>query len=353
MRIKKILSVIISFAVIASALSPLATAAQNGSTKSDMSGFFTVADGIIELVTRTLRSFDRRMDYSDYTAVCDIPELDKGYVPQGFCYIDSLDIYAVTAYASGEPSIITLVNASNGERIKTVYLGYADGTHSKAHAGGIADIGDSLIVTIGDSVNRIKLSDIALCGDYSTAVFSGSIRTDLTACSYACSYGDNLLVGEFYTYTSDSSYTPDPVHFNFISLFERSYTYCEMFDMSDLDAAFSAEKPEVKAVFAMPNSVQGVAFDGETFTAAISYGRNNDSYLKYYDVSKAQTKTTEVYGQKVELIILSRNCVEKTSILPPMIEGIDMHNGKVAGIFESGAKKYSDSKFIVSSICEF
>lgn len=352
MRIKKILSVIICFAVIASALSPLAAAAQSGN-ESGLSSFFTVADGIIELITRTLKSFDRRTVYGYFTGVADIPELDKGYVPQGFCYVDSLDVYAVTAYASGEPSIISLVNASNGARMKTVYLGYADGTHSKAHAGGIADIGDSLIVTIGDCIKRIKLSDIELCGDYSTVVFSGSIQTDLTACSYACSYGDNLLVGEFYTYTSDSSYTPDPEHFNFISLFERSYTYCEMFDMSDLDAAFSAEKPEVKAVFAMPNSVQGIAFDGKILATAISYGRNNDSYLKYYNVSKAQVKTTEVYGQEVDLIILSRNCVEETSVLPPMIEGIDMHNSKVAGIFESGAQKYSDSKFIISRICEF
>ncbi len=353
MRIKKILSVLICFAVIVSALSPLAMAAQNDFKKSGLSGFFTVADGIIELVTRTLRSFDRRMDYSSYAAVWDIPELDKGYVPQGFCYIDSLNIYAVTAYASDEPSIITFVNASNGERIKTVYLGYADGTYSKAHAGGIADIGDSLIVTIGDCIKRIKLADVELCGDYATVSFSGSLQTDLTACSYACSYGDSLLVGEFYTYTADSSYTPDPKHFNFISLFERSYTYCEVMDMSDLDAAFSAEQPEVEAVFAMPNSVQGIAFDGETLATAISYGRNNDSYLRYYDVSKAQVKTTEVYGQEVDLIMLGRNCVEATLTLPPMIEGVDIHNGKVAGIFESGAQKYSDSKFIVSSICEF
>ncbi len=353
MIIKKVLSVLICFAVLVSAVSPLAMAVQSDFTNSGLSGFFAVADGIIELITRTLRSFDRRMNYGDYNAVCDIPELDKGYVPQGFCYIDSLGVYAVTAYASGEPSVITLVNASDGERIKTVYLGYTDGTYSKAHAGGIADIGDSLIVTIGDSIKRIKLSDIAACGDYSTVVFSGSIQTDLTACSYACSYGDSLLVGEFYTYTTDASYTPDPAHFNLISLFERSYTYCEMFDMSDLDAAFWAGKPEVEAVFAMPNSVQGIAFDGETLAAAISYGRNNDSFLRYYDVSAAQVKTAEVYGQEVDLIILGRSCIEDETTLPPMIEGIDMHKDKIAGIFESGAKKYSDSKFIVSSICEF
>ncbi len=352
MSIKKILCLLISFAVISSALSPIAMAAQSDYA-AGLSGFFTVADGIIELVTRTLKSFDRRTDYGYFAGVADIPELDKGYVPQGFCYVESLDAYAVTAYASGEPSIISLVNASNGERIKTVYLGYEDGTHSKAHAGGIADIGDSLVVTIGDCINRVKLADIAQCGDYSTVVFSGSIQTDLTACSYACSYGNRLLVGEFYTYTTDASYTPAPAHFNYISLFERSYTYCEMFDMSDLDAAFSAEKPQAEAVFAMPNSVQGIAFDGETLATAISYGRNNDSYLRYYNVTKAQVKTTEVYGQKVDLIILDRSCIESESTLPPMIEGIDMRSGKVTGIFESGAQKYSDSKFIVSKICEF
>lgn len=350
---KKILCTVICFALIICCASPAISAADNSQVQPPFFSFFVFADGIAEIIERALKSLDRRMNYGEYEALCDIPELDKGYVPQGFCYIDSMDVYAVTAYAADKASIITFIDGENGQRLKTVSLGYEDGSVSKAHAGGIADIGDSLIVTIGDCIKRIRLSDVAECDDYSTVVFTGSLQTDLTSCSYACSYGDLLLVGEFYVCKTDSSYIPKPGHFSFISFFERSYAYCEVMDMSDLDKAFSQEKPEVEYVIAMPNSVQGVAFDGETLVTAVSYGRNNDSYLRYYDLSKAQAKTTEVYGSQVELLLPGKSCITSSVTLPPLLEGIDMHGEKVAGIFESGAEKYSDSKFIVNSICDF
>ena len=39
--------------------------------------------------------------------------------------------------------------------------------------------------------------------------------------------------------------------------------------------------------------------------------------------------------------------------LPPLLEGVDMKDDAVTGIFESGAQKYSDGKFPLNQICAF
>ena len=58
-------------------------------------------------------------------------------------------------------------------------------------------------------------------------------------------------------------------------------------------------------------------------------------------------------GKKVPAYHLKKSDRAENRCVPPMLEGIDDMNGKTAGIFESGAKTYSDSKFIVNSVCKF
>ena len=58
-------------------------------------------------------------------------------------------------------------------------------------------------------------------------------------------------------------------------------------------------------------------------------------------------------GKKVSVYHLSNSYKTATLREPPMLEGVDGNGETVIGIFESGAKKYSDSDFIVNSICEF
>lgn len=350
MKCKKIIAVVLCAAMLLS-LAPSASA-QSAAKNPSVSEAVRVIDGLFEALLRLFKGLDKSMDYDGYQSLCVLPELDKGYVPQGYCYLDSRDAYAVSAYNADAASIISIIDAQTGERLKTLLLGYEDGSESRAHVGGLADIGDSILVTVGSSIKRIKLADIDRCEDYDTVVFGGSFDTDLN-CSYACSYGSLLYVGEFYTYTLEGTYTSKPAHRSRISPFERSYALCEVFDLTDMDAAFAQGAVPIRAI-AMPNSVQGIAFDGETLVTSISYGRNNDSRLDYYSMPEAAEASIEIGGAQVELIYLRSSLIQNSLTLPPLLEGIDYSaDGRVSGVFESGAKKFSDGKLAVSDICAF
>lgn len=325
--------------------------AESGYPKT-VSEFVRITDGIGQLLRDFCWLFTLKSKYPDCHKLYEIPELDKKYVPQGFCYIDSLDMFAVTFYsADDENSIVSLVDAKNGERIKTVKLCYEDNSPCFAHVGGVADIGDSLIVSAGKSVRRLKISDVMNTADYGYVCFCGKLATDMQA-SYICSYKNFLFVGQYYSFTLNGSYdtpkeqrlrTPNGKH---------NYAMCEQFDLSDMDKVFSDGTASPLMVISMPNSVQGIAYDGEIFVTSSSYTVSNASRIRYYKLN-ASDNLFSMNGKDVPLYFLEEKEAVKTVKVPPMSEGIDYFNGKVAGIFESGAKKFSYVRIKTPYICTF
>ncbi len=309
-------------------------------------------DGMFESVLLYLRSLYVKKSYPDCIRVCDIPDLDGGYVPQGFCYIDSIDAYAVSSYSgNGSNSIISVVDAKTGNRIKTVKLCYEGGSKCDSHVGGIADIADSLIFSTGKSVRRIKINDIMSANDYSEVKACGKLETDMQS-SYLCSYKNYLFVGQFYCYTSDGKYDTPTEQRIYLNAMKRNYAMCEQFDLTDIDAVFKAGKADPEFMISMPNIVQGIAFDGDTFVTSTSYSQKCMSKIRYYKLKNTKFKFN-VHGKDVPLYILSEKGMKKDADIPPMAEGIDFSGGKVMGIFESGAKKFKSPKIRTPYICEF
>jgi hypothetical protein len=122
---------------------------------------------------------------------------------------------------------------------------------------------------------------------------------------------------------------------------------------------FSSDESEAvvpSMAFTTPNCVQGFARmpDG-TFALSVSYGRKNNSSLRFYDdVTKGECNFEVKYGDvSVPVYHLSNKPETADLRQPPLLEGIDDINGRVAGIFESCAQKYSDAAFIVEKICVF
>ena len=314
-------------------------------------------EGYIETVSRTIRSAFEQEKYENYTELCDIPETENGYVPQGYCINNEMNLHFISYYHSKNASVIAVVDGENGRRIKTVSL-EANGKAFKGHAGGIAEDGAYFYVVDGKKIYRMSLAELLLIPDGGTLVMKDYITADVK-CSYLNSDGKYLYAGEFYTFTTDGSYDTDKSHHIAISLFETSYSRCNAYLISDIADKFSAEAGEIavpEMIFTTPNCVQGFArlSDG-TFALATSYGRNNNSFMKYYaDVTKGESDFEVAYGEKsVPAYHLCNSNKTASHRQPPMLEGIDDRNGKAAGIFESGAEKYSDSKFIVNKICEF
>ena len=311
-----------------------------------------IFDGIGELLKSFIGLFSLKFRYPDCEKLCPIPELENDFVPQGFCYVDSLDMFAITYYSSGdENSILSLIDAKSGERVKTVSLCYDDGSACTAHVGGAADIGDSLLISSGKSARRLKIKDVMNAQDYAEVCFCGKLATNMQA-SYLCSYENYLFVGQFYSFKLDGSYDTPPEQRIYTPDGKRNYAMCEQYDLTDMDKVFAEGTAVPVAVISMPNAVQGIAYDGMRFVTSTSYTFNNPSKIRYYNLVEP-TQYFNMNGNDVPLYFLTEKNAYKTVKVPPMSEGIDWCNGKITGIFESGANKFWYARSRTPYICEF
>ncbi len=331
---------------------PVCAQAQELKTVSEP---FRILDGIGEWLSIAYNFFIIRKNYPECSSVCGMPDFGDTYVPQGFCYIASRDMFAVTAYSTddNENSAVALVDAKTGDVIKTVKLLYEDGSKCRAHAGGIADIGEYVIISTGKSVRRLKIDDILSAENLSEIKFSGQLKTDMQA-SYICSYENELFVGQYYSFTPQGTYDTPPEQRLWVSKTERNYAMCERIDLSDIDAAFENGTAQPEAVYSMPNAVQGIAFDGKTFAMTTSCTPVVMSHLICYDLENREPDGTfNMNGKEVPLYFMKKEIRTSDILLPPMAEGIDYRNGSLTGIFESGAKKFSYSRIKINDICVF
>ncbi len=356
MKIKKILSVIMLTAfVFTLAVNSTGSAAFS----SEVPEAVRKIDGIFELVERTLRSkFEFRNNYAGYTEICTIPETENGYVPQGFCITEDESAYVVSYYHADKASVIAFVDASSGEKIKTVNLLKANGDIFTGHAGGIAQDCGYLYIGNGSKIYRVSMTELNALPDGGSVKLDSSVTADIK-CSFINSDGEHLYAGEFYTFDMNGAYDTDASHHIAVSVFERSYARCNAYKLSDLNACFdSADKnaPAPEYALALPNRVQGFARgEGGEFILSTSYGRNNDSFMLVYgDVTADECDGYVDLGSKeIPLYFLANRDKQATLRQPPLLEGVDCASGKFYGIFESGAEKYSDAAVVVNSICEF
>ncbi len=313
-------------------------------------------EGYIETVVRAVRGIFDIRSYSDYTELCEIPEVENGYVPQGYCFSEDYNLHFISYYHDDAATVISVVDGASGEKIKTLPLRKTNGKDFTGHAGGIAEDGQYLYIVDGKKIYRIALALIFMTPDGGPLFLLDKINADVK-CSYLNCDGTYLYAGEFYTFTADGSYDTDKSHHMAISLFETTYARCNAYKLSELN--FSSDNDEITApsiVFTTPNCVQGfVRLPDGTFALSISYGRNNNSTLAYYkDVTSGECDFTVDYsGVSVPAYHLRNSTKTKSLRQPPLLEGIDDINGKVSGIFESCAGKYSDAAFIVDKICVF
>lgn len=308
-------------------------------------------DGVVETLEAGVSYLGLDKCFSPYEQLCEIPELDKNYVPQGFCYIDSRNMFVIASYSNeNDNSIISLIDSQSGERIKTVKLCNEDSTPNKSHVGGVADIGDSLIISDGKSVRRLKLDDVLNTEDYSYVKFCGKLNTDMQA-SYLCSFENYLFVGQFYSFTLEGTFDTPEEHRLYTPERKRNYAMCEKLDLTDMDSVFEKGTAKPLLAISMPNGVQGLAFDGETFVTSASYTPHKASRISYYKL-KQTDETFNLNGKEVPLIYLVESEADKTVKVPPLVEAIDWYDGKVTGIFESAAEKF-DAKIKTPYVCAF
>lgn len=310
-----------------------------------------------ETVSRAVRGAVKSdNDYENYQPICNIPESENGYIPQGYCFCEALEQHIISYYHAENASILSFSDTESGVHTKTVHLQNADGTPFKGHVGGVADDTEYLYLCDDHSVFRVPISAVSALENGAALTLTEQIMTDVK-CSYINCDGEFLYAGEFYTYYADERYGTDKTHHMQISMTELHFSRCNAYRLSDLANAFSATPvaPAIPAmVFTTPNLVQGFArlSDG-TFALSTSYGRNTDAHLlRFSNVTKAEPAYHITYlNEDVPVYSLSKATQTESLRLPPMLEGIDSDGTQIMGIFESGAQKYSDGKFPVNSVC--
>lgn len=355
MKSKKIISLLVAFALVIGCATP-AFAASSSDAAGGVSSFMRMIDGIFENIERLLRSkFENRINYADYTEIYKIPGTESGYVPQGYCLSEDGKYHIISYYHSEQPSVIAFVDTYTGEMVKALNLKTSKGNDFTGHAGGIAQENGWLYVCHGSKIYRISAADVVAAENGGAVALGASVQTDVK-CSYINSDGEYLYAGEFYTFDFDGAYDTDASHHLSVSFKERSYSRCNAYKLSDFEAAFDGAELIPEFVLTTPNRVQGFArLEDGSFVLSTSFGRNNDSFmLVYEDVTAGESDFEVDYsGKKVPAYHLSNKRKTATLREPPMLEGIDANGNDVIGIFESGATKYSDSAYIVNSICEF
>ncbi len=354
MKFKRFTAIVL--ALLIGVMCAMPASAASAVQATGVSNIIRTIDGIFENIERLFRSkTETRINYAAYTEYFKIPGTDSGYVPQGYCQSEDGKYHIISYYHSDQPSVIALVDVSFGDLVKAVNIKTSKGNAFTGHAGGIAQENGWLYICHGSKIYRVAMSELIGAANGGEITLGASVQTDVK-CSYINSDGEYLYAGEFYTFDFDGSYDTDASHHVSVSLTERSYSRCNAYKLSDFEAAFDGAELVPEFVLTTPNRVQGFArlADGN-FVLSTSFGRNNDSFmLVYEDVTENDCDFEVDYsGKKVPAYHLSKRCRISTLREPPMLEGIDAKGNAVFGIFESGATKYSDSAFIVNSICEF
>lgn len=322
-------------------------------TPKAASGLRKLTANVSEAVARGIGGiFKSDNNYVDYEEFTPIPETLNGYVPQGYCQSETLGAYVISYYHESKASVLSFVDFESCSRIKTLTLRKSDGKPFTGHAGGVAADNGYLYLCDGNKIFRTALRTLSACADGEAVLLTQYITVSVK-CSYLNCDGKYLYAGEFYTYYPDNRYGTDKAHHVQVTPSEIHFSRANAYALENIAALFeSGETATPEFILTTPNLVQGLARlpDG-TFALSTSYGRNTDSHLLYFqDVTALAPDFTE---ENIPVYCLTKERRLSEKRLPPLLEGIDVKDGIVTGIFESGAQKFGDGKFPVNSICRF
>ncbi len=357
----KSLRAFISFILIGCMLFSVPAFAADIQPVSEDRNFFEIVADFFEAVFAKLYSlfkpgfsYIKAEEYTD--ELFEIPGLDDDFVPQGLCFIEELNSFAVSGYSSAEGdgdntlSRIYLID-KNTESVKKLMLLSPDGTAFTSHAGGIACNGKDVWVASGGSEKKggyayhISTDVLSAAKSGDKVQFDGRFQTEAKA-SYMYCDGEMLWIGEFFN-------KDNPV--NSAHSDGKNSAICCGYTLP-LDVDYSAEtKLAPDVVLSIPDQVQGMAFaaNGEVVFST-SYGRRNNSVMHIYRAFSGWTQSTvEIFGKTdIPLYIADKSSIVTKITMPTLMEAFDYYNGRLYMIFESGAAKYSDARRVIKNLWE-
>ncbi len=273
------------------------------------------------------------------------PDTDTDFVPQGLAYSDYLGKVLICGYMNTEGnSRIYVIDPVSGETEKFVSLIEVDGDDYTGHCGGIATFEGNAWVVSGKYARRLSLDTLKNAANEASVQFVDEFNTG-TRASYAnCSNGI-LWIGEYHK-DGDDYVTEDSHHLTSPDGEKMFAWTCGYVLESGNPQGFTykGNSKEIVApdfILETESMCQGFTQlpDGR-FVTSIS-GQITKSELNFYEnvLDGEADGTVTVSDEEVNLYFLDSTARVDSLKALPRSEGIDMYDGKLLVLYESGCRK--------------
>lgn len=241
------------------------------------------------------------MPYTRYADYISHKIYSAAQCPQGLCV--SEDFIMVTAYGQGSnKGCLYVFDRTTGEYLATLSM------RQGSHLGGIAYDGENLWIC-HSNYSTVERLDYAFVKEIAKYKPGRLVELADEHEEYRVSNSPSCITcfnGRLWIAT----------HTKFFKSVMRTYRYAD---------GTLAEQEE----FAIPDKVQGVAFDSDGHVyLSTSFGRSKSSYIKVYESAYSLSKKPEKPAA----------CVE----MPPCSEELAILDEELLVLFESGAQKYME-----------
>ena len=257
-----------------------------------------------------------------------IPDLSKGFTPQGVSYLDSEECTLICGYYPGsEASRIYMVYADG--RVKEVPLRRENGDVYTGHAGGLTATDDFVYISNASKLFVLRTEDLVKAASGEYVGFVGYISVPCRA-SFCASDDEYVYVGDYHAvgYETDESHTLKTADGEFHAMV---FAY-----KLDKGQAFGLQSVPSTA-FSVRDFVQGFTVcEGKAYMSC-SHGFASSNIYSY---EIGQSDGTFVQdGREIPLFILDSRKQAGRLRMPHMSEDIEVHDSELLVGFESSAKK--------------
>lgn len=298
-----------------------------------------------------------RLSVSDYykhsEATFYIPGTNDGFIAQGIADDTVGNSFFVTGYMKdGSASPMYIVDKESGKLKKTVFAQMEDGSDFAGHCGGIEVYGDYVYIAGGADccLYVCRYADVTGAADKGKVKIVGKVDlkasdTDKVRVSFVTKTNLGLIAGEFYR---AGNYDTLESHWYTTAAGDKNKAMAVFLKFSET-GEFGVDTPS--AAFSLPDQVQGICSDGESFYLSTSYGPAF-SYIYRYDITESKTdgKVT-LLGKELPLYVLDSASQKSAKKIAPMSEEIIVVKGKLYTMCESASNKYIFGKFTSSDHC--
>ena len=277
-----------------------------------------------------------------------IPEISKGFIPQGLAFDSASGDFYITGYMKDHSaSPIYIVDKDTGKIRKQVRLANPDGTEMNGHCGGlsvyngkvyVAGSSDACLYVFDPATIRANDADKLLSYDYTIDFDPENTNMGI---AFTTVYDGQLIIGEFYR---PKVYPTDESHWITTSTGSTNRALA-------ISVILDGNTPIPTAVYSLPDQVQGMYFDDNNIYASTSYGVAFSHILNYDKSKLTQTGTYNILGVDAPLYILDESCLISDTKIAPMSEEIEILNNKMYIMCESASDKYIFGKLTGARKC--